>query len=78
MDVIVTPSHVPAFQENIVKIHPINHMADDGPQTLIVEDGNYLDIDDAHVEDNEQELIVESDEDEELDGDDLFDISDDD
>ena len=32
-----------------------------------------------HVEeDNDQELIVESDEDEELDGDDLFDISDDD
>ena len=54
-------------------------MEDDGPQTLIGEDENYLDIDDAHVEeDNEQELIVESDEDEELDGDDLFDISDDD
>ena len=30
------------------------------------------------VSHNEQELIVESDEDEELDGDDLFDISDDD
>ena len=46
---------------------------------MIAEYGNYLDIDDAHVEeDNEQELIVESDEDEELDGDDLFDISDDD
>ena len=78
-DVIVTPSHVSAFQENIVEIHPINLVADDGPQTLIGEDGNYLDIDDAHVEeDNEQELIVESDEDEELDRDDLFDISDDD
>ena len=78
-DVIVTPSHVLAFQENIVEIHPINPVADDGPQTLIGEDGNYLDIDDAHVEeDNEQELIVESYEDEELDGDDLFDISDDD
>ena len=78
-DVIVTPSQVPAFQENIVEIHPINPVADDGPQTLIGEDGNYLDINDAHVEeDNDQELIVESDEDEELDGDDLFDISDDD
>ena len=78
-DVIVTPSQVPAFQENIMEIHPINPVADDGPQTLISEDGNYLDIDDAHVEeDNDQELIVESDEDEELDGDDLFDISDDD
>ena len=55
-------------------------MADDGPHTLIAKDGSYLDIDDTHVEeDNEQELIVESDEDdEELDGDDLFDISDDD
>ena len=78
-DVKVTPSHVHAFQENIVEIHPINPMADDGRQTLIAEDGNYLDIDDAHVEeDNEQELIVESDGGEELDGDDLFDISDDD
>ena len=62
-----------------MEIHPINLVADDGPQTLIAEDGNYLDIDDAHVEeDNEQELIVKSDEDEELDGDDLFDISNDD
>ena len=59
--------------------HPINPVVDDGPQTFIAEDGNYLDIDDAHVEeDNEQELIVESDKDEELDGDDLFDIFDDD
>ena len=78
-DVKVTPSHVLAFQENIVEIHLINLVVDDGPQTLIAEDGNYLDINDAHVEeDNEQELIVESDEDEELDGDDLFDISNDD
>ena len=46
-DVIVTPSHVPAFQDNIVEIHPINPVADDGPQTLIAEDGNYLDIDNA-------------------------------
>ena len=62
-----------------MEIHPINLVVNVGPQTLMVEDGNYLDIDDAHVEeDNEQELIVESDEDEELDGDDLFDISNDD
>ena len=80
MDVIITPSRALAFQENLMKIHPINPLADDGTHTLIAEDGNYLDIDDTHVEeDNEQELIVESDEDEEeLDGDDLFDISDDD
>ena len=46
---------------------------------MIAEDGNYLDIDDAHAEeDNKQKLIIESYEDEELDGDDLFDISDDD
>ena len=77
-DVIVTPSHVLAFQEKSLEIHPINPVANDGPQTLIGEDGNYLDIHDAHVEEaNEQELIVESYEDEELDGDDLFDISDD-
>ena len=80
MDVIITPSRALAFQENLMKIHPINPLADDGPHTLIAKDGSYLDIDDTHVEeDNEQELIVESDEDdEELDGDDLFDISDDD
>ena len=52
MNVKVTPSHVPAFQKNIVGIHPINPMIDDGPQTLIAEDGNYLDIDDAHVEED--------------------------
>ena len=62
-----------------MEIHLINPVVDDGPQTLSGEDGNCLNIDDAHVEeDNDQELIVESDEDEELDGDDLFDISDDD
>ena len=62
-----------------MEIHLINPIADDGPQILIAKYGNYLDIYDAHVEeDNEQELIVESYEDEELDGDDLFDISDDD
>ena len=62
-----------------MEIHPINPVADDGPHTLIAEDENYLDIDDTHVEeDNEQELIVELDEDdEELDEDDLLDISDD-
>ena len=78
MDVITTPSRVPVFQENLMEIHPINPVADDGPQTLIAEDGNYIDIDDTHDEENEQDLIVESNEDdEELEGDDMFDISDD-
>ena len=73
-DMIVPPSSVPAFQENLMEFHPINLVADDGPQTLTAEDGNSVDIDETHTEeDNEEDLIVESDEDdEELSGDDFF------
>ena len=57
-----------------MEFHPINLVADDGPQTLTAEDGNSIDIDETHTEeDNEEDLIVESDEDdEELSGDDFF------
>ena len=77
-NVIVPQSSVLAFQENLMEFHPINLVADDGPQTLTIEDGNSVDIDETHVEeDSEEDLIVESDEDnEKLSGDDFFDSSD--